>query len=343
MDINNAFLNGFLKENVFMHQPKGFINTNRPNHVCKLIKAIYGLKQAPRAWFDKLRSALLDWGFQNIKIDSSLFFLKDKNHITFLMIYVDDIIIIGSNSKFVEAFIKQLNKTFAFKDLGKLHYFLGIEVSRDTRGMYLKQSKYISNLLKKFSMESSSSCPTPMITWKDFTANSELMNNPSLFCKAIGALQYLTNTRPGITYSINKLSQYLSSPTVLHWQGLKRVLRYLQGTQNFYLHIKPTTDLDLTGFSNVDWATSLDDKKSIAGLYVYFGETLITWSSKKQKVVSRSSTKFEYRALIDLAVEISWIKSLLQKIKLSIPRTPTLWCDNFSVKALASNLVMHAR
>lgn len=343
MDINNAFLNGLLKETVFMHQPEGFKDPSMPNHVCKLIKSIYGLKQAPRAWFDKLKYALLDWGFQNIKSDSSLFFLKDKDHVTFLLIYVDDIIITGSNSRFIESFIKQLNEKFALKDLGKLHYFLGIEVNRDVGGMYLKQSKYVNELLKKFNMEKSSSCPTPMITGKDFTVKAELMNNPSLFRKAIGALQYLTNTRPDITYAVNKLSQYLSSPTILHWQGVKRIFRYLQGTKNFCLHIKPGADLDLTGFSDADWATSHDDRKSIAGQCVFLGETLISWSSRKQKVVSRSSTESEYRALADLAAEITWIKSLLQEITLPITRVPTLWCDNLSAKALASNPVLHAR
>jgi hypothetical protein len=128
LDINNAFLNGYLKETVFMNQPEGFVDPNKPNHVCKLSKAIYGLKQAPRAWFDSLKNALLSWGFQNTKSDSSLFTLRGTDRITFLLIYVDDIIVTGNNTKFLEAFIKQLNTVFSLKDLGHLHYFLGIEV-----------------------------------------------------------------------------------------------------------------------------------------------------------------------------------------------------------------------
>jgi histone deacetylase 1/2 len=343
LDINNAFLNGNLKENVFMHQPEGYIDQTKPHHICRLNKAIYGLKQAPRAWFDRLRHTLLSWGFQNTKSDPSLFVLKEADHTTFLLIYVDDIIITGSDNKFLEAFISQLNLVFSLKDLGNLHYFLGIEVHRDSSGMYLKQTKYIRDLLKKFNMENASSCPTPMVTGRQFTIEGEPMSNPTLYRQAIGALQYLTNTRPDIAFAVNKLSQYMGSPTTDHWQGIKRILRYLHGTTNLGLHIKPSTDLDIAGFSDADWATSIDDRKSMAGQCVFLGETLISWASRKQKVVSRSSTESEYRALADLAAEVAWLKSLLGELKVPIPRKPILWCDNLSAKALASNPVMHAR
>jgi hypothetical protein len=181
-----------------------------------LTKAIYGLKQAPRAWYDSLKHTLLGWGFQNTKSDSSLFVLKGTNHITFLLIYVDDIIVTGSNNDFLETFITQLNTAFSLKDLGHLHYFLGIEVHRDAGGMYLKQTKYIRDLLKKFNMEKASTCPTPMVTGKQFVAEGEPMANPTLYRQAIGALQYLTNTRPDIAFSVNKLSQYMSLPTTDH-------------------------------------------------------------------------------------------------------------------------------
>lgn len=193
-----------------MHQPGVFVDPTRPNHICRLSKAIYGLKQAPRAWFDSVKVALLKWGFQNTKSDSSLFLLKGKDHITFLLIYVDDIIITGSNTKFLQAFITQINDVFSLKDLGQLHYFLGIEVKRDTSEMYLKQSKYISDLLSKFIMDKASPCPTPMITGRHFIVEGEKLADPTVFRQAIGALQYLTHTRPDLAFSINKLSQYMS-------------------------------------------------------------------------------------------------------------------------------------
>lgn len=120
-------------------------------------------------------------------------------------------------------------------------------------------------------------------------------------------------------------------------------MRYLHGITNLCLHIKPSTDLDIVGFSIANWATSIDERKSMAGQCVFLGETLISWASRKQKVVSRSSTESEYRALADLAAEVAWIRSLLGELKLPMPRKPVLWCDNLSAKALASNPVMHAR
>ncbi|PNX59866.1 putative copia-type protein, partial [Trifolium pratense] len=224
-----------------------------------------------------------------------------------------------------------------------LHYFLGVEVHRDDSGMYLRQTKYIRDVLKKFNMENASACPTPMVTGRQFIAEGELMSNPTLYRQAIGALQYLTNTRPDIAFAVNKLSQYMSTPTIDHWQGIKRILRYLQGTKNQSLHIKPSTDLNIAGFSDADWATSTDDRKSTGGQCVFLGDTLVSWSSRKQKAVSRSSTESEYRSLADLAAEVAWIRSLLEELKLPILRKPVLWCDNLSAKALASNPVMHAR
>nr|KYP43070.1 hypothetical protein KK1_035513 [Cajanus cajan] len=193
----------------------------------------------------------------------------------------------------------------------------------DASGLYLKQTKYVFDLLKKLNLEHVSSCPTPMVTGRSLSEEVELMKNPTLYRREIGALQYLTNTRPDIAYSVN----------------VKRVFRYLKGTMNHCLHIKPSADLDITGFSPADWATNIEDRKSIAGYCVFLGESLITWSSKKQRVVSRSSTESEYRALADLAAKVAWIRSLLQEIKLKIPRPPILWCDNLSAKALATNPV----
>lgn len=135
----------------------------------------------------------------------------------------------------------------------------------------------------------------------------------------------------------------MSCPTILHWQGVKIIFRYLQGTKTLSLHIKPSTDLDISGFSDADWATSTDDRKSVGGHCVFLGETLISWSSRKQRVVSRSTTESEYRASADLAAEIAWIKSLPHEVKFPLPRLPILWCDNLSAKALASNPVMHTR
>lgn len=163
LNINNAFLNGYLKETVFMHQPERYVDSTKTDHICKLSKAIYGLKQAPKVWFDNLKNALVNWHFQNTKNGSYFFMHKDTNHITFLLIYVNDIIVTDNNTVFLKSFIKQFNNVFSLKDLGHQHYSIDIEVQRDANRMYLIQSKCIGDLLKKFKMEKSSTCPTPMI------------------------------------------------------------------------------------------------------------------------------------------------------------------------------------
>uniref|UniRef100_A0A803NUC9 Integrase catalytic domain-containing protein n=1 Tax=Cannabis sativa TaxID=3483 RepID=A0A803NUC9_CANSA len=313
LDINNAFLNGVLDEEVYMTQPQGFEDPTKPHYVCKLEKSIYGLKQAPRAWYERLKDTLQQWNFENSKADTSFFMLKQPDYVIMVLIYVDDIVVTGRKSKELGFFITRLNKIFSLKDLGGLHYFLGIEAFRDETGLYLTQGKYISELLQRVNMSSLKLSPTPMTTNKPLSIHDgEPMTDPSLYRSVIGALQYLSHTRPDISFAVNKLSQFLKSPTNVHWNATKRVLRYLKGTLNH-------------------------------GYCVFMGDTLISWSSKKQTVVARSSTESEYRALAQLAAELAWLQELLKEMKFKLPAAPIIWCDNMSASALAANPVYHAR
>lgn len=344
LDVNNTFLNGYLQEVVLMRQPEGFEDAQRPTHVCRLVKALYGLKQAPRAWFDRLRDTLLRWGFKNSKSDVSLFFLRTATLTVFVLIYVDDILVTGYNSQYLSDFIKRLNSIFALKDLGPLSYFLGIEACRDSSGMYLSQEKYIADILDKLKMSNCAPVDTPMVTGRKFTAkDGTLMKDPYLYRRAIGSLQYLTTTRPDISFVVNKLSQFLSSPIDVHYSGVKRILRYLQGTKHIGLHIRPASSLKLVAYTDADWATDLDDRKSVGGMCTYLGNTLLSWASRIQRVFSRSSTESEYRALADSAAEVRWITSLLTELGLKLSQPAMIWCDNLSAKALAANPVQHAR
>lgn len=201
IDINNAFLNGELAENVFMVQPEGFSDLSQPKHVCKLHKALYGLKQAPRAWFDKLRSALLEWGFINSTSDVSLFFFKKGVQVVYLLVYVDDILLTGNDSQLISQIVADLNKKFALKTLGAVHYFLGFEVVRNASGLLLTQTKYAQELLHKAGMSESKPCNTPMATGvKLGREDSEAFDQPSLYRSIIGGLQYLR--RSTISYSV---------------------------------------------------------------------------------------------------------------------------------------------
>lgn len=225
LDVNNAFLNGYLQETVFMKQPEGFEDSMKPTHVCKLVKALYGLKQAPRAWFDRLRDTLLSWGFQSSKCHVSLFYLKNNSLTVFILIYVDDILVTGNDPTFLSQFVSKLSTMFSLKDLGSLSYFVGIEVQRNNCGMFLSQEKYISDLLDRFKMTNCVVVPTPMVTGRKFSASDgKPMSDPYLYRKAIGSLQYLTTTRSDIAFSVNKLSQFLAQPSDTHLQGEKKDL-----------------------------------------------------------------------------------------------------------------------
>ncbi|KAL5566072.1 hypothetical protein UlMin_029236 [Ulmus minor] len=269
---------------------------------------------------------------------------KDSGQVIFILIYVDDMIVTGNNQVSLQVFVDKLHELFALKDLGFLHLFLGIEVVRDASGMYLTQSKYIEDLLEKTAMLNTKPCPMPAAVGKPLVAlGGEPMKNQRLYKSIIGSLQYVTHTRPDLAFVINKLSQFLQSPTMIHWNAVKRVLRYLKGTRNMGLHIKHCDELNLSGYSDADWACSPDDKKSTAGYLVYFGDTLVSWCSKKQRVVSRSSTESEYRALAHISCEIAWLESLLGELTFSLTQTPVTWCDNLSASTLAANPVYHSR
>ncbi|XP_062103516.1 uncharacterized mitochondrial protein AtMg00810-like [Humulus lupulus] len=270
--------------------------------------------------------------------------LKTPKFVVIVLIYVDDIIVTGNNREEIHKFICMLNKEFTLKDLGSLHYFLGIKVFTHSTGMYLTQGKYIEELLQRVHMPNLKPSPTPMTAGKSLSINDwKPLNNLAAYRSVIGALQYLSHTRPDIAFSVNKLSQFLKSPIDTHWSAAKRILRYLKGTQHHGLHIIPSNNLNLIGFSDADWACYPDDRRSVGGYCVFMGDTLISWSSKKQTVVARSSTESEYRSLAHLTAELSWIQGLLKEMRLKISSTPVIWCDNMSASALASNPVYHAR
>lgn len=164
-------------------------------------------------------------------------------------------------------------------------------------------------------MLNSSTQPSPMCPSLKLSATSGTpLANPTVYRSIVGALQYLTMTRPDISFSVNKLSQYLKCPATLHWTAVKRVLRYLAGTPTLGLHFKPSSTLDLQAYSDADWAGSLDDRKSTSGYFVMFGGNLISWSSKKQSVTARSSTESKYRALASCTSKLAWIQSLTQEL-----------------------------
>jgi histone deacetylase 1/2 len=263
-----------------------------------------------------------------------------------VLVYVDDIIIAGSSSSVVDALLRQLSAAFPLKDLGRLNYFLGIEVTHNSGGIVLSQHKYAIDLLQRGLMENCKSVSTPMsITDKLGRDSGTPLSSEDAFKyrSMVGGLQYLTLTRPDISYSVNKVCQFLSAPTDVHWEEVKRILRYIKGTVSTGLKIRRSSSSLLSVFTDADWAGCTDDRRSTGGFAVFFGSNLISWSSRKQPTVSRSSTEAEYKALANGTAEVSWIQSLLKELYVMQPRAPVLWCDNLGATYLTANPVFHAR
>jgi Reverse transcriptase (RNA-dependent DNA polymerase) len=217
LDVNNAFLHGDLQETIYMQQPPGFVDPMHPHKVCLLQKALYGLKQAPRAWFHRLKTFLLSYNFICSKSDNSLFIFTNNTTVIYLLVYVDDIIITGNCISAIQDLIATLNSTFSIKDLGTLHYFLGIEVTSQQHCLYLTQTQYIHSLLSRTNMTGAKPCNTPMQQGQQLSKFSGIMlSDPTEYRMTVGALQYATITRPDNTFSVNKVSQFMASPTDQH-------------------------------------------------------------------------------------------------------------------------------
>ncbi|XP_028119278.1 uncharacterized protein LOC114316794 [Camellia sinensis] len=235
--------------------------------------------------------------------------------------------------------------TFSMKELDFVNYFLSISVTKATCGYALSQQKYASDSLAKAGMSDcksySSSMATKFISSSFTTADDCPFSQPALYRSLVGALQYLTLTRPDLAFVVNHLCQFMHSPLTSHLTSVKRLLRYLKGTLSYGLHFSPGPLL-LNAYSDSDWAGNVLDRRSTTGYCVYLGPNLISWSAKKQPNVSRSSSEAEYRALAQTLAELSWIGMLLAELHISIP-VPTLWCDNLSAIAMSNNHIFHAR
>ncbi|MCH81055.1 retrovirus-related Pol polyprotein from transposon TNT 1-94 [Trifolium medium] len=343
MDVNNPFLHGELQEEVYMSVPQG-VHAPKQNQVCKLLKSLYGLKQASRKWYEKLTSVLLQQGYTQSTADHSLFTLTNKDSFTALLVYVDDIILAGNSLQEFDRIKTIMDNTFKIKDLGKLKYFLGIEVAHSKQGITICQRKYCLDLLKDTGLLGSKPAPTPLDpSVKLHQDDAAVYEDIGGYRRLIGKLLYLTTTRPDISFATQQLSQFLCKPIIAHYESACRVIRYLKGTPGRGLFFPRASSLQLLGFADADWVNCLDTRRSTSGYCFFLGSSLISWRAKKQNTVSRSSSEAEYRSLSFAACELQWLLYLLSDLGIKCNKLPALYCDNQSAIHIAANPVFHER
>ncbi|XP_062112822.1 uncharacterized mitochondrial protein AtMg00810-like [Humulus lupulus] len=312
IDINNDFLNGDLNEEVYMSLPRGLTVSHfpcaGPPLVCKLNKSIYGLKQSSRQWYTKLSDALLSAGFKQSQADYTLFTRGQDQHFIALLVYVDDIIVAGPNLKILHQLQDSLHAHFKLKALGTLKYFLGFEIARSKHGLFLSQRQYTITLLEETRYLGSKPAKTPMDPkLKLDKVQGEPLADPSQYRRLIGRLLYLTLSRPDITYLVHTLSQIMYAPRTTHLQAVHHLLRFLKGSPGQGLLYSPTSSPHLRAFSDSDWASCSLTRCSTTGFCVFLGDFLVSWRTKKQPTISKSSAEVEYRALAATASELTWL------------------------------------
>ncbi|KAI3681772.1 hypothetical protein L6452_36576 [Arctium lappa] len=297
MDVKSAFLNGVLKKEVYVSQPEGFVSFENPNYVYFLDKALYGLKQAPRAWYDALSSFLVKSGFSKGKIDTTLFIKREKKDIILVQIYVDDIIFGSTNPKYCQNFSALMSKHFQMSMMGQMNFFLGLQVKQLQTGIFINQSKYISDILRKYQMEKSSPMKTPMSSTLKLHSDPHGKEvNATIYRGMIGSLMYLTASRPDIMFSTFLCARFQAKPKESHLAAVKQIFRYLKGNADLGLWYPKETGFELTAYSDADHAGNMLDRKSTSGHIQFLGDRLVSWASKKQNCMSTSTAEAEYVA-----------------------------------------------
>ncbi|GJR05646.1 retrovirus-related pol polyprotein from transposon TNT 1-94 [Tanacetum coccineum] len=333
----------FLKKEVYVGQPLGFASKQYLDHVYALDKALYGLKQAPRAWYDVLSKFLIDSSFQKGLIDTTLFIKKKGKHIMLIQIYVDDIIFGSTNPKYCTKFSELMVKRFEMSMMGEMKFFLGLQVNQFSNGIFINQSKYILDILKRFGMENCDTVPTPMV--EQAKLKLDLVGKPvdhTDYRSMIGSLMYLTSSRPDIMFATCMCARYQANPNEHHVSAVKRIFRYLKGTINLGLWYPKDSGFDLTAYSDADHAGCHLDRKSTSGSVQFLGDKLVCWSSKKQNCVSISTAESEYVAVSGCCAQVLWMRTQLTDYGFFFDKVP-IYCDSKSAIAISCNPVQHTR
>ncbi|KAJ9536625.1 hypothetical protein OSB04_un000174 [Centaurea solstitialis] len=348
MDVKTAFLNGKLTEDVYMQQPEGFVDPKNPNKVCKLLKSIYGLKQASRSWNLHFDERIKEFGFAKSEFEPCVYTKFSGSIVTFLVLYVDDILLIGNDIPTLQSVKAWLSKCFQMKDLGEAAYILGIKIyrNRSRRLIGLSQGTYIDKVLKRFRMDESKKGFIPMqhgivlskAQCPESSQDKDKMKSIP-YASAIGSIMYaMLCTRPDVAYSVSVTSRYQQNPGEAHWVAVKNILKYLRRTKEMFLVFGGSEDeISVTGYSDASFQTDRDDYRSQSGYVFTLNGGAISWKSSKQDTIADSTTEAEYIAASDAAKEAVWLRNFIKDLRVvaSISRPVDIYCDNSGAVAQA--------
>jgi len=297
MDVKIAFLNGELKEEIYMDQPDGFVAKGQEGKVCKLLKSLYGLKQAPKQWHEKFDKTLTSAGFAVNEADKCVYYRYGGGNGVILCLYVDDILIFGNNIDVIKEVKDFLSNNFEMKDLGEADVILNIKLLREegNGGVTLVQTHYVEKVLNRFGYSDCIPAPTPYDPSIILRKNHIISRDQLRYSQIIGSLMYLASaTRPDISFAVSKLSRFVSNPGDTHWSALERVLRYLKGTMTYGIHFTGYPRV-LEGYCDANWISDADELYATSGYAFLLGGGAVSWKSCKQSVLIKSTIRHRWR------------------------------------------------
>jgi len=352
-DFDSAYLNSKLGEDeiIYLEQPVGYETKDHKKWVWKLLKTLYGLKQGAKNWYDSLYKALTELGFRRTETDHGVFYKETGNSIVILAVHVDDCMVTGSSTSFINKFKIEINEKYKLTDLGPAHWLLGIKITRNhsEKIISLSQHAYIKSIITRFNFNDLKplSIPidpsVPLLKSQSSSKLEDIMKMKNVpYREAVGSLMYAAmGTRPDIAFATSTVAQFSENPGWIHWEAVKRIFRYLLGTKKLELTYGGE-QRGLTGYADAD-GSSQDHRRAISGYVFMIDGGAVSWSSKKQELVTLSTTEAEYVATTHAVKEALWLRRLITELFGSIDAPTTLFSDSKSAIALAHDRHYHAR
>lgn len=349
-DAVSAFLQGDVEEEIFMTQPEEFAKDSK---VCRLNKAIYGLKQASRQWNKKLDHALKEIGFHQSSMDPCIYYRINGRMRTYIAIYVDDSMVFSNDHELKKFLVTELFRRFEMKYLGEAKFCLGLRITRDRKNgiLYLDQRRHIVDLLEKFNMTECNQTLLPVDANQKLSTEMcpksstemEIMSKVP-YQEAVGSLLYISQgSRPDIAYAVNSVSRFNHNPGKVHWEAVKRIMRYLKGTMDAKLTYSRSSESFIFAYCDADWAADVDERRSCTGYAFIKQGGAISWNSKRQPTIALSSAEAEYMSLSACAQEALWFRQLGLDLYSNDDNSIRILCDNKSAIDLSNSNGYKAR